>query len=146
MTMSSKQDIIQLEPWQYIDQIKIVILNSYEDIESLNLIEIAGNAADKFALDPDTAYKYAKTALKQITDLLSLKRSTAIIKAVCERELLYLYAKNDHNIRLASDLLKDRDRLLGLYTPVSGNINIADCSNEELLYYQDSLFADEEFK
>lgn len=135
-----------MEPWQYIDQIKIVILNSYEDIESLNLIEIASTTSDKFMLDPDTAYKYARTAVKQITDLLSLKRSSAIIKAVCERELLYLYAKNDHNIRLASDLLKDRDRLLGLYTPVSGNINIADCSNEELLYYQDSLFPDEEFK
>jgi len=146
--MNSKKDITELEPWQYIDQIKILILNSYEDIDSIDLINIAGIAAGKFDLDPSSAYQYSKTAIKQITDLLSLRRSSAIVKAVCERELLFLYAKNDHNIRLASDLLKDRDRLLGLYAPVSnGNdVNLAECSNDELLYYQDSLFPDEEFK
>lgn len=146
--MTKDNETNELETWQYIDQIKILILNSYEDLESIELIDIAAMAARKYEINSTDAYKYAKIAIKQITELLSLKRSSAIIKAVCERELLFLYAKNDHNIRLASDLLKDRDRLLGLYAPVfnANEINLAECSDEKLLYYQDTLFPNDEFR
>ena len=61
------------------------------------------------------ARAYILGAKEMIADMLEKKKEDSLERALLDREHLYVTAKNLLDFKLALEVVKDRDKILGLY-------------------------------
>ena len=98
---------------------KILEVDEYKR-GSKNARLLREDVAKEFGCSTRQADKYIAAARKRIAEFASVKAHEAFQKALEDRALLLIKAKELKDWKLALDIVKDRDKLRGLYTE---NIN-----------------------
>lgn len=116
--------------WQRIDAVVNLILENDRYLQSRRTKELTLIIAKKFNTSKRTAQRYIEEAREEIRKIGKSKKEEAFEKAIRDRELLFLKCKGVKDdkgeyiilpdIRLALEVIKDRDKIFGLYVE---NIN-----------------------
>lgn len=111
--------------WVRVDQIINLLLENPRYLQSKRNNEVISVLKEKYAIEERTAYRYLEQAKREIRRIGKLKTHEAVAQALRDRE--YLLAKTrgerdkegnwvtEPDLRLHLEVLRDRDKLLGLY-------------------------------
>jgi len=100
--------------WSRVDSIIVLILDNERYMQSKRTKELVQIVMEKFAVKERTAYRYLSIAKREIRKIGKEKREKAFLKAIRDREYLLAKTKNT-DYKLALEIMKDRDKLYGLY-------------------------------
>lgn len=112
--------------WTRVDAVVNLILENDRYMQSKRNSELTKSVMEKFKLAERTAQRYISEAKKEIRKLSQADKKNAFAKAMHDREYLLQKAKfglkDEQNnfiikpdLALALDVVKDRDKLHGLY-------------------------------
>jgi hypothetical protein len=112
--------------WTRVDAVVNLILENDRYMQSKRNPELTKSVMDKFGLAERTAHRYISEAKKEIRRLGQRDKQKAFERAMHDRESLLQKAKNGvkdeknrfvlkPDLKLALDVIKDRDKLNGLY-------------------------------
>jgi len=111
--------------WMRVDQIISLLLEHPRYLQSKRNTEIIEQLKEKFAIEERTAYRYLEQAKREIRRIGKLKTHEAIAQALRDREYLLNKTRGERDkegnwltepdLRLHLEVLRDRDKLLGLY-------------------------------
>lgn len=151
--------------YQKIDAIVSFILENDRYLQPKRSAELSEVIQEKFSLGSiRTAQRYIAEARKEIRKLGKQQKEKAFDKAIRDREFLFSKAKGvkddkGHYVvkpdyKLALEIIKDRDKLCGLYTDVIEhkgaielkNINLQKLTDEQLTILESIIKKDEDPK
>lgn len=131
--------------WTRVDSVVIVLLENDKYLTEARAKELTKIVKDKFQVTPRMAQKYIAEARKVCQKLGEQKRDEAYERAIRDREFLFKKAKDKIEedpkfINTALDIVKDRDKLKGLYIEKVehsgkidlGKINLQKLTDEQL--------------
>lgn len=112
--------------WARVDSIIALILENDRYLGSRRTLELVKTVMERFNVEERTAYRYIAEAKKEIKRFGKLNASEALLRAIRDREFLLTRAKgvkdkagegwmSEPDYKLYLEILKDRDKLLGLY-------------------------------
>jgi len=101
--------------WQRIDAVVNLILENDRYMQPKRSKELSTLVKNKFKVSTRMAERYIKEARAEIKQIGKSKSVKAFDKAIRDRELLFAKAKIANNIKLALDIVIDRDKIYGLY-------------------------------
>jgi hypothetical protein len=118
--------------WARVDAVVNLLLENDRYLQSKRNSELVQIVMQRFSVEERMAQNYISEAKKVTRKIAEDNKSKAFIKAVNDREYLFQKAKAPFkddtgkiigipDYKLALDIIKDRDRLFGLYEE---NINI----------------------
>jgi hypothetical protein len=101
--------------WSRVDAVVVLILENERYLQSKRGSELAKVVAEKFHVNPRTAKRYIKEARLEINKIGKADKKKAFIRAIRDREFLLQKAKSDSDYKLALEIIRDREKLHGLY-------------------------------
>lgn len=101
--------------WLRVDAIAAMILENDRYLEAKRSSELISMIMERFNLQERQAWEYIKYARKLVQSIGNKDLSANFRKAVRDRENLWKKAIDREDYRLALEVVKDRDRILGLY-------------------------------
>ena len=101
--------------WLRVDSIAALLLENDRYLESKRSHELISMIMEKFNLQERQAWEYIKEARKLVKGMGNKDLIRNFKKAVRDRENLWNKAMAANDYRLALEVAKDRDRILGLY-------------------------------
>ncbi|MEW6507198.1 MAG: hypothetical protein AB1432_05575 [Bacteroidota bacterium] len=144
--------------WTRVDAVVNLILENDRYMQSKRNPELTKTVMDKFNLASRTAHRYISEAKKEIRKLGQSNKKKAFERAIRDREYLFQKSKNGikdeqnlyvtkPDLKLALEVVKDRDKLNGLYVDQiehSGTIdltsfNISSLTDDQLQKLKDML-------
>jgi len=123
-----KADNIGKEPkrtdmmWIRVDSITKLILEKPEYLQDKRTKELESVICKQFNIGNRQARKYIKESKEVIRQMTTRDRETVFKKAIIDREYLIIKAKDTRDLRLVLEILKDRDKLFGLYIDETRNV------------------------
>ncbi len=133
-----------------IDAVINLILENDRYMNKNRESELRDIVANKFSVSKRTALRYIKEALKDINRIGKANHKKTFEKAIRDREFLFQKSKGvkdskgqfaqKPDYKLALEIIKDRDKLFGLYvdevkhsgTINFGNVDLSKLSDEQL--------------
>jgi len=123
-----------------IDMVATMILENDKFLRYRKNPELVLKVMEKFGVKKRQADFYIEEAKKEIRKIAAVNKVKALKKALREREYLLRKAKGltpdeKPNLKLALEVMKDRDKLLGLYVEQvehSGQISLKDIDTSRL--------------
>ncbi|MAT59850.1 MAG: hypothetical protein CMF23_17890 [Ignavibacteriae bacterium] len=133
-----------------IDAVVNLVLENDRYTQKKRETELRDIVANKFGVSKRTALRYIKEALREINKLGKPNHKKAFEKAIRDREFLFQKAKGSKDgngnyiikpdYKLALEIVKDRDKLFGLYvdevkhsgTISINNIDLSKLTDEQL--------------
>lgn len=143
--------------WSRVDAVVNLILENDRYLHSKRNKELCKTVMDKFSLAERTAYRYVAEAKKEIRKIGQRDKEKAFIQAIRDREFLFQKAKQVErdekgraigfpDYKLALEVVKDRDKLQGLYVDevnlngtVTNKIDLAGITTEDIKTLIDGL-------
>lgn len=115
--------------WTRVDMIASLILENDRYLRAKRAKELTAKVMQKFKLSERSATRYIRFAKKEIRTIADKKKNKMFEAAIRAREYLLSIAKSGEHpdLRLALEIMKDRDELYGLYehkVKHTGNINL----------------------
>ena len=123
---SDKEDRHTEIVWARVDAVVNLILENDRYLQSKRNGELCKQVMEQFQIKERTAFRYIAEAKKEIRKLSDTDKKVAFARAMRDRDYLFQTAKRgiknekkeyvvfpDH--KLALDIIKDRERLNGLY-------------------------------
>ncbi len=101
--------------WLRIATIVEMILENPDYLEGKNLKELIVEIKNKYSVGQRQAYRYLKSANQKVLDIKLRDTEKNLDRALIDREYLLRKAKTANDNKLLLEVMKDRDRLLGLY-------------------------------
>ncbi len=101
--------------WARVDAVCLVILDNDRYLQSKRSAELTAKIVKKFGVSERQAQRYISAAKREVRRIGKAKRDKAFLKAIRDREYLLQKAKSTEDYKLALEILKDRDKLQGLY-------------------------------
>lgn len=101
--------------WIRIDKVVIMILKDQVFLERKGLKELEKIVMKKFGIKERMAAYYIAEAKKQVRAMGKEKAKKAFSKAIMDREYLFREAKEAEDYKAALEVVKDRDKIRGLY-------------------------------
>ncbi len=100
--------------WSRIDGIITLILENDRYLQSKRNKELVTIICDKYGVAERTAHRYLSIAKREIRKIGKEQKEKAFVKAIRDREYLLAKTKKE-DPKLALEIMKDRDKLQGLY-------------------------------
>lgn len=150
--------------WSRVDSVVVLLLENDKYMHEGRAKELTKLVKEKFDVGPRMAQKYIKEARSAVKKLGEQKRDKAFEKAMRDREFLIQKAKGVKDVggnyliepdyKLALEIMKDRDKLAGLYvekiehsgTVDIGKINLQKLTDEQLTILESLIKRDEDPK
>lgn len=98
-----------------INEVVNIILSEPRFFQSKSNAELSELIQKKFNLKTRQSKQYINAAKEMIADMLEKKKEQFLERALLDREHLYRSAKELPDYKLALEVAKDRDKILGLY-------------------------------
>ncbi len=98
-----------------VDEIVILLLERQTLTEEKKTKDFLLVIMEKYSISRRMAESYLKSAFDEVGTLGKEKTNIAFEKAMRDREFLFRKAKERNDLRLALEVVKDRDRIAGLY-------------------------------
>jgi len=105
--------------WSRVDAVVSLILENSRYLESKRNGELNEKVMEKFDVSERTAQRYVAMAKREVRRIGKENKEKAFLRAIRDREYLLGKTKK-HDAKLALEIMKDRDKLFGLY---SENVN-----------------------
>lgn len=138
--------------WARVDAVVNLILENDRYFQSKRGKELTDIVMQRFGVSDRTAQRYVVEAKKEIRRIGGKDARAAFIKAIQDREFLFQAAKGrkdekgkwieSPDFRLALEVVKDRDKLFGLYVDkvdFTGEVKMPDLSGLSLKELHDLL-------
>lgn len=98
-----------------VNEVVNIILSNPRYFQSKSNTELSELIQKTFNLKSRQAKHYILFAKEMIADMLEKKKEQLLERALLDREHLYRTAKDALDYKLALEVVKDRDKILGLY-------------------------------
>ena len=98
-----------------IDWLVQFILGNDRYLSSKKNIQLRNEVMEEFEISSSSAKRYVAEARKEIRKIIIKNKDKALNRALRDREFLFLKAKELQDYKLALEVVKDRDKLSGLY-------------------------------
>lgn len=98
-----------------VNKIVEVILENPSYFKSKINAELTEFVRKEFSLSQRQSQRYIKWAREAILELIKDRKSQSLENAIIDREYLMKKAKETYDYKLALEVVKDRDKILGLY-------------------------------
>lgn len=132
--------------WSRVDSVIALMLENDRYLGSKRTKELVNTVKERFNVEERTAYRYIAAAKKEIKAIGKLNSSEALLRAIRDREFLLSRAKglkdasgqwlSEPDYKLYLEILKDRDKLLGLYEErFSGQVTVKNVDLSRLTEY-----------
>jgi hypothetical protein len=120
-----------------VDAVIVTLLENGNYLKKVRSKELTQIISEQLECSKRTAQRYIKEARKEVNKVGKSKKEEAFIKAVRDREYLIAKTKsgNKADYKLALEIMKDRDKLYGLYVEKvehSGTINLKNIDTGKL--------------
>ena len=101
--------------WSRVDSVVNLILENDRYLQSKRNGELTQLVVKQFNVSERNAQRYIGEAKKEIRRVGIKEKEKAFVRAIRDREFLYSKAKSGSDFKLALEIVKDRDKLCGLY-------------------------------
>lgn len=101
--------------WSRVDSVVNLILENDRYLQSKRNGELTQLVVKQFNVSERNAQRYIGEAKKEIRRVGIKEKEKAFVRAIRDREFLYSKAKTGLDFKLALEIVKDRDKLCGLY-------------------------------
>jgi hypothetical protein len=101
--------------WVKVNEIIEMMLDEPEYMERRRLMEFVERIKAKYEIGQRQAYRMLKEAREELLQIKKRDVEKNLDRALTDREYLLRKAKKDLDNKFALEVMKDRDRLLGLY-------------------------------
>ena len=98
-----------------VDEVVLLLLESKNVSAEKKTRDFLRVIMERFSVSKRMAEYYLESAFAEVSQLGKEKTSEAFCKAMRDREYLYRIAKGKKDWRLALEVVKDRDKIAGLY-------------------------------
>ena len=103
------------EYWTRVDEVVVMLLDNDSYLTAKRSEVFTNVVAEHFGVSIRQAQRYIAAAKREVRRIGKEKRDKAFLKAMRDREFLLQKAKMTDDYKLALEILKDRDKLFGLY-------------------------------
>ncbi len=111
-----------------VDEVVALLLDKQSLLEGRKSSTLLKLIMERFSVSKRMAESYLQSALSEVESFNKSKLVDAFGKAMRDREFLFRKAKEKKDLRLALEIVKDRDRIAGLYVE---NYRINDVTTHE---------------
>jgi hypothetical protein len=125
--------------WSRVDAVVLLILGNPRYMETKRNIELTNLVVEQFNVSKRTAERYISLAKREVRKIGKEKKEKAFLKAIRDREYLITQIRKSsiRDFRIELEVMKDRDKLYGLYSDNINHSGIVTVKNIDMSQFTD---------